>query len=157
AAGGEIALDALMVVPDLTVNEKLNETHAALDQPPRNQATRPIFTNHRFVEAIKLLGRFTFPGNIQGLLRRSLHAGSEFVTGNAGLQIALSRMPLKVLAIQAGKERQVLGLQLASQMRWRFEIQNARLGRTNNRSLKQRRHPTVGPIAHPINGVPPRI
>ena len=80
-----------------------------------------------------------------------LHSRREFVTGDARFQVRFAGMTREMFAIEAGKEREVLLLQLALQMRRRFKIQNARLSRTHNRSLKQRRHPAVGPIAHAIH------
>src|SRR5436853_5919649 len=40
--------------------------------------------------------------------------------------------------------------------RW-FEVENARLGRAHNRSLKPRREPTIGPVAHALQRMPAGI
>jgi hypothetical protein len=45
-------------------------------------------------------------------------------------------MTREMIAIEPGEEGEVLFLQLALQVRRRFEVQNARLGRAHNRSLE---------------------
>src|SRR5262249_4595863 len=143
ATVGEVALDTLVVIPDLAVDEELHETHAALHQTPRNQTTCAVFTSDRIVEAIKLPRRFAFAGNIERLFRGRLHAGGQFVAGDARFEIALAGMPREMITIQLGQEREVLFLQLALQVRRRFEIQDAWLARTHYRALKERRHPAI--------------
>ena len=46
---GEVALDVLVVVPDLAVDKELHETHAALDEPPRDQTTRAVLARLRYI------------------------------------------------------------------------------------------------------------
>src|SRR5204863_10023512 len=54
AAIDEVLRDALVVVPDLAVDEELDETHAALDEAAGDQATRAIFARDGIVQAVKL-------------------------------------------------------------------------------------------------------
>ena len=44
-----------MIVPRLTAEKQLHETHAALDQPPRDQAARAVLGRLRIVEAVQML------------------------------------------------------------------------------------------------------
>src|SRR6266446_6822414 len=89
---GEIALDALVVVPDLAVDEKLNKPHAALDESSGNQAPCAVFASGRLIEAVELSCRFALARNVERLLGRGLHARGKFVAGNARFEIALTRM-----------------------------------------------------------------
>ena len=156
-AVGEVALDILVRVPDLAVDKELHETNAALHQPPRNQATRPVFARHRIIQPIEFLRRLALAGNIERLLRRRLHPRRQLVACDARLQIGFARMPREMLLIEPGEEGEVLLLQRALQMRRRFEVQNAGLGGADNRPLEQRRQPAIGPVAHAIDRMPARI
>src|SRR5207247_834270 len=100
---GKIALDVLVVIPDLAVDEELYETDAALDQTPRNQTTRAVFASDGIVKAIKFPGRFGFAGNIERLFGSRLHARGQFVAGDARFEIALAGMAREMVAIQPGK------------------------------------------------------
>src|SRR5213595_1348134 len=62
AAVDKVLRDALVVVPDLAVDEELHETHAALDETAGNEATRAVFARDRIVQAVKLLRRLAFAG-----------------------------------------------------------------------------------------------
>src|SRR5437879_10707157 len=73
ATSGKIAFDALVIIPNLAVDEELHETHAALHEPARDQAAGAVFASGILIEPIKLLCRFAFTGNIERLLRRGLH------------------------------------------------------------------------------------
>src|SRR5437660_6459120 len=104
AAVGEVALNTLVVIPDLAVDEELHKPHATFDEPSCDQTTRAIFASHRLVQSVKLPGRFAFAGNIERFLRRGLHARREFIAGDARFEIALAGMTRKVLAIQPREE-----------------------------------------------------
>src|SRR6185503_17196630 len=65
AARGQVALDALVGVPDLPVDEQLHETHTAFDEAASDETARAVFAGGGIIEAVKLLRRFAFAGNIQ--------------------------------------------------------------------------------------------
>src|SRR2546427_5957302 len=113
----EVALDALMVVPDLAVNEELHETDTTLDKPAGDEATRAVFARDGFVQAVKLFRGVAFAREIERLLRGGLHPRGEFVAGDARFQVRLARMAREMIAIEPGEEVQVLFLQLAFQVR----------------------------------------
>src|ERR1041385_7149921 len=138
----EVALNAFVIVPDLTVDEKLHETDATLDKAAGNEATRAIFAGDGFVQAVKLLSGLAFSCEIERLLRGGLHSRGKFVTGNARFQVRLTRMTRQMIAIEPCEEGQVFFLQSAFQVRRWLEVENARFGRAHDRSLKQRRQPT---------------
>src|SRR2546421_8788234 len=56
AAGDEIALDALMVAPNLAVDEQLHEADATFAQTAGDEAPRAVFAGHGIVQAVKPFG-----------------------------------------------------------------------------------------------------
>src|SRR6266704_2355183 len=88
----QVALDTLMVVPDLAVDEELHETDAPLDEAPGDEAARAVFTRDRFVQAVELFRGFAFSGEIERLLRSGLHPRGEFVAGDARFKVRLAGM-----------------------------------------------------------------
>src|SRR6266536_2389328 len=69
AAVNEVALDALVVVPDLAVDEELHETDATLDEAAGDEATRAVFAGNRIVQTVKFFRCLAFAGKIERLLR----------------------------------------------------------------------------------------
>jgi len=59
---------------------------------------------------------------IERLLRGGLHPRGEFVAGDARFQVGLAGMTCEMIAIEAGEEGEVLFLQLAFEMRRRFQV-----------------------------------
>jgi hypothetical protein len=76
----------------------LDEPNASFNQPPGHQAFSPKiiallggvdFLGPGFcglIDAVRLEDVFRFAGNIQGLRRRQLHAGRQFITPDARIQ-----------------------------------------------------------------------
>src|SRR5258708_1012969 len=98
----QVALDALMIVPDLAVDEELHETDAALHEAAGDEATRAVFARDGIVKPIKLFRGFAFAREIERLLRSGLHPRGEFVAGDARLQVRLPGMTREMIAIEAG-------------------------------------------------------
>src|SRR3989442_176888 len=145
----EVLGDALVVVPDLAVDEELHETDAALDETAGDQATRAVFARDGIVQAVKLLRGLAFSGQIERLLRRSLHPRGEFVAGDARFQVRFAGMTRKMAAIEAGQESEILFLPPALQMRRRFGGPKARLGRAPKPPPQKPRPPPPRPTSHP--------
>ena len=127
AAGGEIGLDALVVVPDLSVHKQLNEAYAAFHEPAGDEAAGSVFAGDGIVESVKPPGCLGFPGEVERLLGGRLHARREFITGDDALRSASRDDDLNV-PIQAGQQRQVLFLRSAFQSRGWVQVEDPRFG-----------------------------
>ena len=79
------AVDEIQVVGDL------DEAHAALDEPPRDEAARAELRRGGFINAIQLLRRRAFAGDVHRFLRGGLHLRGEFVAGDAGGELLVAR------------------------------------------------------------------
>src|SRR5439155_13279190 len=65
AAIDEVLRDALVVVPDLAVDEELHETDAALDEAAGDQATGAVFARDGIVQAVEFLRGLALLGQIE--------------------------------------------------------------------------------------------
>src|SRR5439155_18391927 len=110
AATGESLADVFMVVPNLPVDEQLDEPDTALDEPPRQQTAGAIFLRDWIVEAVEFLRRFGFFGKIKRLLGGKLHARGQFVTGNPRFEIGFTRMPRQMFTVELLQRIEILSL-----------------------------------------------
>ena len=74
---------------------ELHEAHAALDQPPGQQAIAAEGGRLLVVEAVESLRRLGLLGQVHGFRRLGLHAEGQFVAGDAGVEFGLLRPGLR--------------------------------------------------------------
>src|ERR1043166_3172010 len=142
AAIGEGSADIGVMVPDLALDEELDETDTTLDQSAGDEATGSVITSDGIVDTVEFFGRVAFAGDIECFFGGDLHASGQFVAGDAGFEVGFARIAGEVFAIELMQEGEVLFLQGALELRGRIEIENARFSGANDRSLKEGRHPT---------------
>ena len=86
--------------------EELHETHSFLHQTPREDAILGkggLEILHRIsglVRAIHFEDVRGLVGNVSDFRHRKLHAGGQFVTGNAGGQFGITRKTFEVVAVE---------------------------------------------------------
>ena len=125
----------------------LHEAHAALDQPPGDQAARAAVLRRGLVEAVQPVRRGRFLRDVERLLGGGLHPGGQLVAGDAGRQVVFAGALAQVLAVELLQV--VAGTAPAARrrdVRRRIEIQDPRLARADDRALIERRQPAVGPV-----------
>ncbi len=69
---------------------------------------RAVFARLRLVEAVHRLRGLRFVRDVEGLLGGRLHAGGQFVAGDAGLEVGLAGMPLQVPAVELREKVEIL-------------------------------------------------
>ena len=65
--------------------------------------------------------------DVERLGRGRLHAGGQFVAGDAGFEVGFARMTLEMPLVEPGQKVEIFALQVSFEMRRRIEIQNPRL------------------------------
>ena len=134
------------MVPALVFSKDLHEADASFNQPAGDQAARSIFLRRRILQPVHFLCRSRLAAEIDRFLRGKLHVRGQFITGDASLQVVIARSLGEMLAIELF---QIVKCQLlcgSLEVRWRIEIQDARLSRSDHRALVQRRQKTIRPI-----------
>ena len=99
-----------MIVPRLSAVEQLHEAHAAFDQSPGDQAARAVLAGFVLIETVQLVRGFGFLRDVERLGGRCLHAGGQFVAGDACFQVRLAGMIIQVPLVQRLQQVQVLPL-----------------------------------------------
>src|SRR5262245_35990519 len=95
AAIGEALPNVFVVIPDLAVDEELNESDSTLNQPASDQTARAIFPGRRVVKTVQPASGLRLSRDIERFLRGELHPRGQFVAGDAGLEIRLTGMALQ--------------------------------------------------------------
>jgi hypothetical protein len=78
----------------------LDETHAALDEPPRHEALAAEHLGRRLVGAVELVGGGAFLGEVEGFGCFPLHAEGEFKGSDACVQLAVDETPAFVDVVE---------------------------------------------------------
>ena len=128
--------------------EELHEAHAALDEPPGDEAARAEFRRRRIVDAVELLRRLALAGNIERFLGRGLELGGQLVAGDARLEVGLAGMPIEMLVVELVEKAEIVLLRLAAEIRGGVEIGDARFLGAHRGALVDRGQPAVGPVVH---------
>src|SRR5438309_11877744 len=93
---------------------ELDKANAMFDQAPREQPVAAEYCSSLLIETIKLFNRFGLFRKIDCLRSFGLHAESQFITANAGIQFAELGMSQGMLPIQFGEECQLAALLVLS-------------------------------------------
>src|SRR5689334_8832520 len=107
-----------MVVPNLAIDVQLHETDATLYQPACDQTASAVGVRRLPANAVGLLNGDALLAQIKGLGRGQLHAGSQFVAGNAGIEVGLPWARLLVDLIEPAEQ---VALHLHN-VRWPFDV-----------------------------------
>ena len=82
------------MVPILIFRKQLHESNAALDQPPRDQATGTELLRRWIIEAVERVRGFGFSMNIERLAGGRLHSCGELKIGDPRCELVLERSRL---------------------------------------------------------------
>src|SRR4030095_7356980 len=88
----------------------LDESHAALQQPPRDQAACAEVPGLYPVKPIKFSCRFAFAGEVENLGRAELEAGSKLVAGAARLEPGIALAGCRISLVQRLNQFQPIAL-----------------------------------------------
>src|SRR5262249_53008905 len=83
---------------------KLDESHAALDQPPRRKALASERLRDFLVESVEGFDLFGLLSEVHGLRRAGLHAVRKLVRCDTGRKLAHAGEALFMLLIQPGEK-----------------------------------------------------
>src|SRR5439155_24685903 len=126
--------------------DELHESHAALDQPPGDQAAGAEIAGDVVIEAVEAVRVGGLAANVDGLRCGRLHLEGQLVGGNAGVQYARRRGCLfGVTAVKRLRQVQHLPLPLLADAFRPVDVKDRRALRLERRALVDRRQETVAP------------
>jgi len=163
AVDAEVLFDAEVRVPRLLLVSAavvdLHATHAALQQPARDQALtaegcradRQAVVGLRVVHAVHALGRLGLLREVERFGRGLLHAISELIRSVATEGVAVTTARLEVFRVHAPDQIDLFALHRAREARARrarsrFEVEHGIAEGAEQRALVRRRHVTAGPV-----------
>src|SRR5690606_9967479 len=120
-----------------------DEAHPALDEAAGDEAAGAEVVGLLLADAIHLLRRLALLGEVEGLLRRDLHARGEFEALDARLQFGLAGAFGEMPAVETVDEIEIAFLRIAFQRHGRIEVEDARLLRPDHGALVERGEPAV--------------
>ena len=131
----------------------LNESHTALDQPPRQHALAAEVPRAVLIKAVQFLEVFRFGVEIDRLGRAHLHLVSQLVAGDArgqrGIVNALAQVATVVLVELVDEHSLLFATHVASIL----QVQNRRrTAGVHDDALIRRRHITAGPVLGTADG-----
>src|SRR5690606_12176066 len=141
-----------MVVPGLVPGENGDKSHPALDEAAGQKTPGPEVLGLLFVDPVHPESRFALLTDVEGLLRRNLHAGGEFETLDAGFKLTFAGPLLKVPAVETIDKTEISLLCVPLQRHGRIEIEDAGLLGPNHGALINRRQPAVRKVVDPEHG-----
>ena len=145
-----VHLEVAVRVPRLVVvaaaGVDLHESHAALNQPPREQQLVAELAGAVLVAAVELLGLLRLVREVDGLGRGRLHAVRELVALDAALELAVARAQERVARVphlQAVEHRALQRIGAALRVR---EIEDRRAFAAQHGALVDRGHVAARPV-----------
>ena len=131
-----IPFDVGMGVPlAARAHVKLHEPHAALDQPPGQQAIAAVDARFLLVQAVELMRLGRFARQIDGLGRGGLHAIGQFVGGDAGFEVGVFRSLGAMPGVQLLDEIDFRPLPIGRPTARRGDVQDRRFAVAELRAL----------------------
>ena len=125
---------------------ELDETHAALDHPSRQQAAAAELLGLLVVHPVEFLRRLGFLREVHGLGRVELHLGSEFVARDARSEVRVIRAWRLVLGVVFAQRVEHAALHRRGHSVRALQIKNGIACGAQHGALIARGHVAAGPI-----------
>ena len=93
-----------MVIPDLGINKQLDKPYSPLDKSPCIETAPTIGIGRFLADPVHVEGSLVLVFQVQCIGCFQLHAGGQFIAGDAGIQVWLSTPLLAVNAVQPTKQ-----------------------------------------------------
>jgi hypothetical protein len=152
AGRGQSGRDAGVIVPGLVAGEDRDKTNAPLDETPGDEASGSEVFGLLLIDSVDPQRRFALLTDIEGFLRRDLHAGGEFEALDARLEFGLTGTGVEVSAVKTINKVEVSLLRVALERHGRIEIENARFLRPDHGALVNRGKPSIREVVDPEHG-----
>ena len=144
-------------IPNLTLDENLDKTHATLNQAAGHEATLAVGRRRRITKAVHILRFLILLRDIQRVGRGHLHARGQLVAGDARVEIWL---PGPLGAMRLVQSAQQLALRLDKGRRQHltgFQIEQRQPLGAESRTLAHWREPAGMPVLDAVNREPFRV
>ncbi len=130
---------------------ELDEAHAVLDQPPRQQAIASEDGGLFVIQAIHLARGFALAAEVHGLRGFTLHLKGQLVTADAGFEVGVVGARRGMKLIEVRKQVEFVALAARSDAFRRFQIFHRHAFGAEFHALIPGGHEPRAPIAHAVD------